>query len=320
MTQTPTAPTRRHLFIGGRDRGLNWLRLLADRRQLPAAVYCLQEDEHETEQTHTQISRFCEMHRVPCKVCRRLGRDDEAEIARVAPDLIVVMGWRTLVSERVLAVPRFGSVGAHESLLPVYRGFAPVNWAVINGEKETGVSLFYMTATGVDNGDLIAQASVAIGPDDTAGQVYQRTAEASLTLLASHFDLLLEGKAPRIPQDESKATYTCARTPDDGLIDWNAGTRTIHNLVRGVTHPYPGAFSHFAGKRYRIWSGQPVEPARPYVGRVPGRIIRSGKGGVEVLTGDGIYLVKTASEDGQPEVAAETLFRTVRGGFGASKA
>jgi methionyl-tRNA formyltransferase len=230
------------------------------------------------------------------------------------------MGWRSLISERVLAAARFGAVGLHESLLPAYRGFAPVNWAVVNGETQTGVTLFYLTTTGVDNGDVVAQAPVPIGEADTAHDVYRRTSRASLELLAAHFDRLLDGTAPRTPQDESRATYACARTPEDGLLDWRSTTREVHNLVRGLAHPYPGAFSYFGDKRYRIWSGRPVELSLPYVGRIPGHIVGRSAEGVEVLTGDGAYLVRTAGEDGQEPAPAETLFRSVRARFtGAAK-
>lgn len=309
-------PQGRHLFIGGRDRGLAWLRRLVDRQQPPLVVYCLQEDDHETEKHCPAIVQLCNDHGIPCKPRKRLGKDDEAEIATFRPDLIVVMGWRTIISDRVLSVPRLGSVGLHESLLPAYRGFAPVNWAVINGEKESGVSLFYLTSTGVDNGDIVDQAVAPIGPMDTAYEIYQQTARASIDLLEKYFDPLLAGTAPRKAQDEIAATYTCARIPDDGLIDWKKDTQSVHNLVRGLAHPYPGAFTYYGGKRYRIWSGEPVEPARVYIGRIPGRIIGFQPGmGVEVLTADGIYRVKTASEDGQPAVAAETLFKSVKASF-----
>lgn len=305
----------RHIFIGGRDRGLAWLRCLAERGQLPDAVYCLREDDHETEQYSSTIFAFCQAHAVPCTLRRKLQREDEAEIERLAPDLLVVMGWRTLISDRVLAAPRFGAVGLHESLLPAYRGFAPINWAVINGEVGTGVSLFYLTATGVDNGDVVDQARIPIGPDDTAGVVYRKAARASVELLQTHFADLVAGVANRHPQDEGLATYTCARTPEDGQITWDAPTSAVHNLVRGLSQPYPGAFSHYAGKRYRIWSGKPVRDARPYVGRIPGRIVGTGEQGVEVLTRDGVYLVQSASEEGSAAVPAATHFRSVRSGF-----
>lgn len=310
----------RHVFIGGRDRGLAWLRRLAERRQLPAAVFALREDDHETEKYCPQIVDFCREHRVPCTPRKVLKTEHEDAIAALEPNLIVVMGWRTLVSERVLNAARFGAVGLHESLLPAYRGFAPVNWAVINGESRTGVSLFHLTATGIDNGDLVAQAVIPIGEHDTAGEVYQQTSKASLELLDTHFDRLLAGTAPRVPQDETQASYTCSRTPDDGAIDWTRPTREIHNLVRGLAHPYPGAFSHSSGVRYRIWSGGPVENPRRFVGRVPGRIISISADGVEVLTGDGCYLVRTAGEDGRQAVAAQTLFKSVRSGFNESGA
>jgi methionyl-tRNA formyltransferase len=302
--------TGRHVFIGGRDRGLAWLRWLADRGRLPLAVYCLLEDDHEAEKYSPEIVRLCQRHGVPCQPRRRLRREDEAELVRLAPDLTVVMGWRTLLSGRVLAAARFGAVGLHESLLPAYRGFAPVNWAVINGETETGVSLFYMTDTGIDDGDVVAQARVPIGPDATAHDVYRQTARASLELLQTHFDQLLDGGAPRARQDETRASYTCARTPGDGLIDWAAGTRVIHNLVRGLARPYPGALTYHAGAPLRVWRAEPVADAPPYVGRVPGRVVRvAGPAGpVDVLTGDGVLRVhEVGSNDGATRPAAEVL-------------
>ncbi|MCI0682552.1 MAG: methionyl-tRNA formyltransferase [Gemmataceae bacterium] len=309
-------PTASHIFVGGRDRGFAWLQLLAQRRQLPSVVYCLREDDHEMEKYAPAIAGFCEQHGIPCRLRRKLEAADEAEIADLKPDLLVVMGWRTMISDRVISAPRHGAVGVHESLLPAYRGFAPVNWVVINGETRTGVSLFYMTSTGVDNGDIIDQAVVPIGELDTAGQVYARTSQASVRLLDERLNELLTGTAPRRAQDEAKATYTCARIPDDGLIDWRSDTQTIHNLVRGLAHPYPGAFSWYGGKRCRIWSGRPVESPRMYVGRIPGRIVGIASGrGVEVLTGDGMYLIQSASEDGKPPAAAESLFRSVKAGF-----
>jgi len=309
------SPAGRHVFIGGRNRGLDWLRRLADRRQLPAAVYCLREDDHEAEKYSPRIADLCRDHGVPCHLRKTLKAEHEDEIRALAPDLIVVMGWRTLVSDRVLTAARYGAVGLHESLLPAYRGFAPVNWAVINGEPRTGVTLFYMTATGIDDGDMVAQAVVPIGEHDTAGDVYEATSRASLDLLDAHFDRLLEGTAPRAPQDERLATYTCSRTPEDGAIDWSRPTREIHNLVRGLAHPYPGAFTHLGGLRYRIWSGRPVESPRTFVGRIPGRVVATSPDGVEVLTGDGSYLVQTAGEDGREAVPAQMVFKSVRVGF-----
>ena len=205
-----TQSLARCIFIGGRDRGLNWLLRLSERHQLPLAVYCLQEDAHEQEKYSEAIARFCAEHGTPCHLRKRLRPEDETEIRTMGPDLIVVMGWRSLISERVLSVLRFGAVGVHESLLPAYRGFAPVNWAVINGETETGVSLFFLTSTGVDNGDVVGQVVVPIREDDTAHDVYQRTSQASIELLEAHFGTLLTGTAPRSPQDDRAATYTCA--------------------------------------------------------------------------------------------------------------
>src|SRR5262249_33673348 len=128
----------------------------------------------------------------------------------------------------------------------------------------------------------------------------------------------LDGSAPRTAQDETRATYTCSRTPEDGAIDWSRPTREIHNLIRGLTLPYPGAFSQMANVRYRIWSGRPVERPRTFVRRIPGRIVARSENGVEVLTGDGSYLAITAAEDGKEVVPAQLLFKSVRAGFAAS--
>ncbi len=305
-----------YIFIGGTRRGLDWLQLAARQSILPSRVYCLQEDDHEVLRASPQIVARCHRQGIPCTLRKRLSREDEQEIAAQEPDLVVVMGWRSLLGDSVLQAPRFGAIGIHESLLPAYRGFAPVNWAVINGETETGVTLFYLTSTGVDDGDIVAQARIEIGEFDTAREVYDRACIASIDLLSRNITALLANEAPRTPQEESAATYTCARTPEDGVIDWSTTTSSIHNLIRGLAHPYPGAISYYDGSRFRIWSGEPVNAPRRFAGRIPGRVVGTSRNvGVEVLTGDGIYRIRTASREGKPVQPAEELFRSIRSGF-----
>ena len=205
-----TQSLARCIFIGGRDRGLNWLLRLSERHQLPLAVYCLQEDAHEQEKSSEAIARFCRRarHTVPPAQTAAAGGRDRDQDHGAGPDRR--HGLAQPDQRAGPLGPALGAVGVHESLLPAYRGFAPVNWAVINGETETGVSLFFLTSTGVDNGDVVGQVVVPIREDDTAHDVYQRTSQASIELLEAHFGTLLTGTAPRSPQDDRAATYTCA--------------------------------------------------------------------------------------------------------------
>lgn len=206
-----------------------------------------------------------------------------SRIKRMKPDFIFSFYYRDMVKKDVLSIPSKGCLNLHGSLLPKYRGRAPVNWAVVNGEKETGVTLHYMTEK-PDAGDVVAQKSVPIGKDDTAKCVHMKAAEAAAKMLDEILPKLKAGKAPRKRQDESKATYFGGRSAKDGAIDWKKSATEIRNLVRGVTKPYPGAFSFLGEKKFIFWD---VSEAKAPKGKFqPGMIastspllIACGKGG-----------------------------------------
>ena len=139
----------------------------------------------------------------------------------------------------------------HGSLLPKYRGRVPVNWAIIHGETETGATLHYMTEK-PDAGDIVAQRAVPILPDDTARDVFDKVTQAAATLLEQTMPALAAGTAPRMPQDLSRGSYFGGRRPDDGLIDWSMDAASIHNLVRAVAPPYPGARTTLGGRPARV--------------------------------------------------------------------
>jgi methionyl-tRNA formyltransferase len=203
--------------------------------------------------------------------------------------------------------PARGSYVIHDSLLPAYRGFSPTVWALVNGEQETGATLFAMEE-GVDSGDVLGQEAVGIGPDDTIADVMARLTPAYERLVRDCIPAVLAGTAARRPQDESRATYTCRRVPADNVIRWDASTERIHNLIRAVTRPYPGALTRLEGRELRIWRAAPLRDRR-YVGLVPGRVaeIRPGDG-VVVLTGDGGLLVREIQFEGEaPQPAAEAV-------------
>ena len=216
-------------------------------------------------------------------------------IRKSEPDFIFSFYYRNLLSEEILTIPSSGALNLHGSLLPKYRGRAPINWAVINGEKETGVTLHYMTAR-PDAGDIVGQKSFPIEENDTAKIVHLKAAKSAAELLDELLPSLLAGKAPRIPQNEAEATLFHGRKPADGLIDWTKQADEVRNLVRGVTRPYPGAFTFISAKKYFIWDAavkntEKNEPAGTILSVNP-LIISCGKDALEIKTAqaeDGIF-------------------------------
>ena len=162
-------------------------------------------------------------------------------VAKLGPDFIFSFYYRRMLPVEVLGLAKRGAFNMHGSLLPKYRGRAPVNWAVLHGETETGATLHEMTAK-PDAGRIVDQQAVPIGPDDTAAQVFARVTEAAEVVLKRSLRKLLEGSAQLRPNDLSQGSYFGGRRPEDGRIDWRKSAREIHNLVRAVAPPYPGAF------------------------------------------------------------------------------
>jgi len=179
-----------------------------------------------------------------------------ARVEALRPDFLFSFYYRRMLGGRLLAAPRRGALNMHGSLLPKYRGRAPVNWAVIMGETETGASLHYMTAK-PDAGAIVAQQRVPILPEDTAREVFDKVTLAAEMTLDRALPELVTGRAAGVAQDLAAGSYYGARRPEDGRIDWKKGAREIHNLVRGVAPPYPGAFASIRGVPLRILRTRP---------------------------------------------------------------
>jgi methionyl-tRNA formyltransferase len=203
------------------------------------------------------------------------------------PELVFSFYFRHMLPREIVLSPRLGAFNVHGSLLPKYRGRAPVNWAIVNGETETGATLHAMTAK-ADAGDIVDQERVEIGPDDSALEVQHRVSAAAVQILTRRLDELKSGSAPRRPQDESQATTFPRRHPEDGLIDWSQSAKRVHDLVRAVTHPFPGAFTNvFGGGRAIIWKTR-----LPNLGahdNFPGQVRRE-EGRLYVACGDDRYV------------------------------
>lgn len=207
------------------------------------------------------------------------------KIKQLKPDIIFSFYFRDMIKSEILNIPAKGCLNLHGSLLPAYRGRVPINWAIINGEKETGVTLHYMTAK-PDNGDIVAQQKITIADNDTARDVHVKAAEAAAVLLNKVLPELKKGNVARKKQDESKASYFGGRKPADGEIKWNKSATEIRNLVRAITRPYPGAFSYMGDRKCLFWD---VAEVKSTVNIKPGTvichqplIIACGKGAIQV--------------------------------------
>jgi methionyl-tRNA formyltransferase len=303
------------LFVGGGAVGDATLRHLVDTGHPPAAVVGMADHAHEAVRYEPRMRALCESNGIAWAGADLPAAALGTLIRERGIDFLLTTGYRRLIPASVYGLCRRGAVGSHFSMLPAYRGFAPVNWAVLNGEARTGVSLFHLEEA-MDSGDLVGQAEVEIGPDETAGEVLERAVPRYLELLGRHLPALLAGTAPRMPQDHAAATYTCARVPGDGVIDWTMPARRIHDLVRALAHPFPGASTTHRGRRLSIWRTRIPESPRRYVGLVPGRVVGTQGDAAEVLAGDGVLQVLAVQYDGEDVSPAARILRSVRDTLG----
>jgi methionyl-tRNA formyltransferase len=218
------------------------------------------------------------------------------------PDILFSFYYRQLLKPPLLTLAKKGAFNLHGSLLPKYRGRAPVNWAILEGATETGLTLHEMIEK-PDAGDIVAQEAVPIGENDTAKTVFDRLVPLVPKILGGALPLLEAGTAPRKKQDETQATIRRGRGPEDGRIDWSQPAPVVHNLVRAVTRPYPGAFTYLHGEKVLIWKGH-VWRGTPFKGVDSfrrGRILGPLDGGIGVHTGAGCYVVTVAELAGKPD-------------------
>jgi methionyl-tRNA formyltransferase len=206
-----------------------------------------------------------------------------ATLAALEPAVIVVVAFGQFLPRGMLALPPMGCVNVHASLLPRYRGAAPIHWAVMNGETTTGVTTMYMD-TGMDNGDMILKAEVSIGPDDTTGEVHDRLKVLGAGLLAETLARMAAGTAPRTPQDGAAATFAPLLTRAVERIDWTRPAAAVHNRVRGL-NPWPGAYCLHAGRVLKVWRSELLTTEAG--GGEPGRVVAAGDDGAVVATGAG---------------------------------
>lgn len=226
-------------------------------------------------------------------------------IKRMKPDIILVVAYGQILPEEILNLPPLGCINVHASLLPKYRGAAPINWVIIKGEKYTGITTMYMNE-GLDTGDMIYQEKIEIVEQDTAGEIHDRLAVLGADVLAKTLKAVEKGEAPRIPQDHSKASYAPQLDRNTGKVDWSMNALDINNLIRG-TNPWPGSYTCYDGIRIKVWKASVCDLNSQ---GVPGTIIEVGRKGMKVQTGKGRLLIE---EIQMPSSRRMTVDEYIRG-------
>jgi methionyl-tRNA formyltransferase len=254
----------------------------------------------------TPVKAAAEELGIPVLQPERVRRPEAVEaIAAYKPDLIVTAAYGQILPKPLLDLPRLGCINVHGSLLPKYRGGAPIQRAIMNGETVTGVTIMYM-AEGLDTGDMISRVDVPIEPDDTAGTLFAKLGEAGAELLVRTLPDIIAGTAEAVPQDDAEATYAPNLTREDERLDWSRGAKRLHDQVRGLV-PFSGGFTLLNGEVFKVWKCRPAEAHGGPADASPGTI-RAEAGRLLVATGDGwleLLEVQPAGKKAMP--AAEWL-------------
>jgi len=266
------------------DIGCRCLELLLRAGHTVEAVFTHKDDPNENIYFDS-VEEIAKKKGIPCYTPDDINAAENVKIIRdAAPQAIFSFYYRKLISREIIDIPARGAINLHGSLLPKYRGRCPVNWAIINGESETGVTLHYITEK-PDAGPVIGRRRLSIGVDDTAHTVLNKLAVEAVKLLEEALPKIEAGTVVAIPQNEKEATTFPRRRPEDGLINWDLSSLKIYNLIRALTHPFPGAFSYLRRKKLFIWS------AGVFVGLDFEGDIKSGT----MLIHDGKLLIKTGA-------------------------
>lgn len=228
-----------------------------------------------------------------------------AAIERFAPDIIVVVAFGQILSKEILDMPKYGCINVHGSLLPNYRGAAPMQWAVINGETKTGITTMYM-AEGLDSGDMLLTEEMDILPEDTYGSVYEKMKDLGAKVLVATLEAIAKGGISRIPQAHEKATYAPMIGKETGHIKWDKSCQEIIHLIRGLD-PAPNAYTLFDQQVIKIWDAEETDENYPH--DAPGQVVAHTKKGFVVKAANGGLLVTQVQAKGGKRMAADAYLR-----------
>lgn len=255
----------------------------------------------------TPVKDYAVTHGLPIQQPEKVrAKEFVAMIRELNPDVLVVAAFGQLIPQRLLDIPHYGGINVHGSLLPRWRGAAPMQYALMAGDSETGVTTMQMDA-GLDTGDILLQRSMRLEPDDNLATIETKLSEIGADLLLETLEKLEAGVCPRIPQDPALVTQSPSLPPDIGLIQWDKSAAQIHNLVRGVT-PKPGAYTFWEGKRIKILNVEPVESDII----APGVVQTVDSQGITIGTGSGALRLLELQPESKPKMAAAAWARGAR--------
>jgi methionyl-tRNA formyltransferase len=252
--------------------------------------------------TASPVKEYAVTHNLPVFQPEKVKTPEfVAHLRGLAPDVIVVVAYGQILSEEILKLPPHGCINVHASLLPKYRGAAPIHWAIINGETTTGVTTMHMDR-GLDTGDMILKAEVPITPKDTTGTMHESLAVLGAEVLLDTLRRIEAGTAPREPQDNDKATYASLLKREHEAIHWEAAARDIFNQIRGL-NPWPGAYTKHRERTIKIWEAELLEGISS---DRPGTIMQIDKEGIDIATGEGrLRLIAIQPQNNKRMLAAD---------------
>jgi methionyl-tRNA formyltransferase len=245
-------------------------------------------------------------HNIPVYQPNKVKEPEFLDLIReMAPEVIVVAAFGQILPKAFLDIPSYGCINVHGSLLPKYRGAAPIQYSIIDGESETGITIMYMDV-GIDTGDMILQESLPIDENETGGSLFDKMAYLGADLLLEALEQLKAGTAVRIPQDNEKATYVKILNKDMGLLDFNQPAVKLERLIRGL-NPWPSAYTYLEGKTLKLWQAD-VEPLKES-SALPGQIMEIRKASLVVATGDGALVIKELQLEGKKRMTTDAFLR-----------
>ncbi|WP_432906235.1 methionyl-tRNA formyltransferase [Micromonospora matsumotoense] len=307
----------RVVMFGYQTWGHRTLQALLDSEHEVALVVTHPPSDHAYERIWSDsVADLAAAHGVPVEVRDRPDDDLLVPLEKADPDVIVATNWRTWIPPQIFELPRLGTLNVHDSLLPAYAGFSPLIWALINGEKEVGVTAHMMDAE-LDAGNVVLQRSVPVGPRDTTTDLFHKTLELFGPITVDGLALIASGKTDWTPQDRSKASFFHKRSDEDNRIDWTWSAEELDRLIRAQSDPYPNAYAFHQGRRLRITA---ASVSQGNYGGTPGRIFIRENDAVVIVAGAearrgrsrGLAIERVRLDDGT-ELTATEYFRTMGG-------
>lgn len=313
------------IFMGTPDFAVPALKALAESQQHTVCLVVTQPDKpkgRSGQPSPSDVKVCAAEYGIPVYQPAKIREPEAVERLREEnADIIVVAAFGQILSREILQMPRYGCINIHGSLLPKYRGAAPIQWAVLNGEKEAGNTIMQMNE-GLDTGDILTQEKVTLEPEETAGSLYDKLSQMGGSLLLRTMEELEKGTITPIPQEESKSCYARMLRKDMGCIDWNKSAAAIGNLVRGM-NPWPSAYTRWNGKLLKIWMAAPVSEneltalgysadGREFRDAEPGTVMFVTRNMLVIQTGDGLLSLKELQLEGKKRMPAEDFLRGVR--------